>query len=98
MTAQHTPARRSRRLRNGAATAAATAALIATSGYTATTTVAANAYPPATTSDEIAPTKQVMRDLDRTIRALYGPRPISTIAARHHQQDQVIRGLYGPGH
>lgn len=92
---------RSRRVRNSAAVAAV-AALIAGGGYVATTTVGADAYPAAATSDEIAPTPQVMRELDRTIRALYGPQSRSQIAPPcdgvHRELDQAVRDLYGPHH
>ena len=98
MSAQPTAVRRSRRMRNHAA-AALVAALIATGGYMATTTVGADAYPAATTGDEIDPSEQVMRELNQVIRALYGPQPSAAIAPLHRvrrELDQTVRGLYGP--
>ena len=99
MSAQPTPVRRSPRVRNRAVAVAVVAALIATGGYMATTTVGADAYPTAAAGDEIAPSEQVMRELNEVIRALYGPQTSPEIAPRHRIRrdlNQTVRGLYGP--
>jgi hypothetical protein len=66
-----------RRIVRRAAACTSVAAAIAAGGYTATTTFGADSYdatPPAAYSDPyVNPSPEVMREMDRTIRALYGP-------------------------
>ena len=73
-----TPARRYRRTRNAAAITASVAALIATGGYVATTTIGPDAVPRiSATGAEVIPSAQTRRELRESVVGQYGNRSAS---------------------
>jgi hypothetical protein len=91
---------RHRRIR----TAAAIAALIATGGYLATTTIGPDAAPPAPatgTGTDVNPSAQTLRELYQSITGQYGSRsaPDATVnpnAQVRRELRESIAGQYGP--
>jgi hypothetical protein len=109
MTAQLTPTRpehkapagRYRRARNTAVIIASVAALIATGGYVATTTIGPDAIPPTSaTSADVNPSAQALRELHDSVAGQYGSRSaadatVNPSARVTRELRQSVAGQYG---
>jgi hypothetical protein len=85
-----------------AAAIAAIAALIASGGYLATTSIGPDATPPtAATGTEVNPNVQTLRELHQSIAGQYGSRSaagavVNPSAQTRRELHQSIAGQYGP--
>ena len=92
---------RHRRIR-AAAAIAAIAALIATGGYLATTTIGPDAAPPTpATGTDVNPSAQTLRELHQSIAGQYGSQSAAGAVVNPNAQvrrelHQSIAGQYGP--
>ena len=91
---------RHRRIRTAAAIAAV-AALIATGGYLATTTIGPDATPPTPAAGtDVNPSAQTLRELHQSIAGQYGSQPATGTAVNPNAQmlrelRESIAGQYG---